>query len=275
MEVKSKVASRVTASCAVELTDRSRLSPAPVPEALGSSPLAMPWPLGCQLPGSTSRSATPPTSQGNLADRPDAVPLPLLRRLPHHRDLKNVTLGCPPGLCRRDGQVSVSAQPATGAPIKRHFRARLRGRGHARQVRQVKQAAPPRRGGPRLGSGRPEERESGRDGAPAVSSLPHFGAGDGSGCRRLSSGRPAAALLGLRPPGGAPGTSQPPGRQEHTSPSASAGVSVTPGCGDRQRTCISAPRAPFSRERDSRGHPAAPRPPAHPFLLPGRRLIVS
>lgn len=235
----------------------------------------MPWPLGCQLPGSTSRSATPTTSQGNLADRPDAVPLPLLRRLPHHRDLKNVTLGCPPGLCRRDGQVSVSAQPATGAPIKRHFRARLRGRGHARQVRQVKQAAPPRRGGPRLGSGRPEERESGRDGAPAVSSLPHFGAGDGSGCCRLSSGRPAAALLGLRPPGGAPGTSQPPGRQEHTSPSASAGVSVTPGCGDRQRTCISAPRAPFSRERDSRGHPAAPRLPAHLFPLPGRRLIVS
>lgn len=234
----------------------------------------MPWPLGCQLPGSTSRSATPPTSQGNLADRPDAVPLPLLRRLPHHRDLKNVTLGCPPGLCRRDGQVSVSAQPATGAPIKRHFWAGLRGRGHARQVRQVKQAAPLRRGGPRLGSGRPEERESGRDGAP-VSSLPHFGAGDGSGCRRLSSGRPAAALLGLRPPGGAPGTSQPPGRREHTSPSASAGVSVTPGCGDRQRTCISAPRAPFSRERDSRGHPAAPRPPAHLFPLPGRRLIVS
>lgn len=234
----------------------------------------MPWPLGCQLPGSTSRSATPPTSQGNLADRPDAVPLPLLRRLPHHRDQENVTLGCPPGLCRRDGQVSVSAQPATGAPIKRHFRAGLRGRGHARQVRQVKQAAPPRRGGPRLGSGRPEERESGRDGAP-VSSLPHFGAGDGSGCRRLSSGRPAAALLGLRPPGGAPGTSQPPGRQEHTTPSASTGVSVTPGCGDGQRTCISAPRAPFSRERDSRGHPAAPRLPAHLFPLPGRRLIVS
>lgn len=114
----------------------------------------MPWPLGCQLPGSTARSATPPTSQGNLADRPHAVPLPLLRRLPHYRDLENVTLGCPPGLCRRDGQVCVSAQPATGAPIKRHFRAGLRGRGHARQVRQVKQAAPPRRGGPRLGSGR-------------------------------------------------------------------------------------------------------------------------
>lgn len=228
----------------------------------------MPWPLGCQLPGSTSRSATPPTSQGNLADRPDAVPLPLLRRLPHHRDLENVTLGCPPGLCRRDGQVSVSAQPATGAPIKRHFRARLRGRGYARQVRQVKQAAPPRRGGPRLGSGRPEERESGRDGAPAVSSLPHFGAGDGSGCRRLSSGRPAAALLGLRPPGGAPGTSQPPGRQEHTTPSASAGVSVTPGCGDRQRTCISAPRAPFSpRAR-------LPRPPGRPAAA-GATLPVA
>lgn len=159
--MKSKVASSVTASCAVELTDRSRLSPAPVPEALGSSPLAMPWPLGCQLPGSTSRSATPPTSQGNLADRPDAVPLPLLRRLPHHRDQENVTLGCPPGLCRRDGQVSVSAQPATGAPIKRHFRAGLRGRGHARQVRQVKQAAPPRRGGPRLGSGRPRRGKAG------------------------------------------------------------------------------------------------------------------